>query len=87
MNYCHTQKAPLFLILLGTAAVFAVVAGCLPAQSRDQAGLLVVAKGQEITATLLLKIMSLLGTGSIAGEVAVSGATAPSPAAVDNLAQ
>ena len=39
---------------------------------RTEKGLLVAAKGQEITFTLLLKLKSFLGKGAIAGEVAVS---------------
>ena len=39
---------------------------------RTEKGLLVAAKGQEITSPLLLKLKSFLGKGAIAGELAVS---------------
>jgi len=39
---------------------------------RTEKGLLVAAKGQEVTPPLLLKLKSFLGKGAISGEVAVS---------------
>jgi hypothetical protein len=44
---------------------------------RTETGLLVAAKGQEVTSPLLLKLKSFLGKGAIANEVAVSQPNAP----------
>jgi hypothetical protein len=44
---------------------------------RTEKGLLVAAKGQEVTSPLLLKFKSFLGKGAIANEVAVSQPKVP----------
>ena len=66
---------------LRTVHIDALVNGMtLDQDVRTETGVLVAAKGQEITPPLLLKLRSFLGKGAIAGEVTVSQLVQQSPA-------
>ncbi len=73
MNYCHTQKAPLYLTLLGLAAILAIVAARQPPRSPDRTGLLLGA----VIVTLLAACFGTLTVRDAGEKLAVKFGPVP----------